>query len=287
LKLLCSSVGTLQYSPAQNRGGIVPAQSHDFDSWFPRFADNLRRQPLGNPITRLLELDREINPYFVTFSVYWYCVPGLTVADRGKRAGEAALSRLRTIPKQLLEVAEDMRWVLGCKLPSPWGNQLRELIAKEAVLASKAGEMQSLPALCEGAAPLFERWYQILKDQTSGKRNSRAAYGIILWLHLTHKIPVATAGRILESLLDCGGRAFGKPDTMLHWDAVDRSADRYRKRFPQDYERRLGEASRSRGPLSDVELMMWRRLEPIDRLSIIETLRPRFVGEVQRARGKA
>jgi len=261
------------------------AQRHEFDQWFFWFADNLQREPLGNPVTRLLDLDREINPYFITLAVYWYCVPSFTVADRGKRMAEAALSRLRTIPDQLLSVAKDMRWVLGCKLPPPLGNQVRELIAKDADLISKAGELQLLPALCESAAPQFARWHQILKSQTSGKRNLRAAYRMILWLHLAPKIPSATAGGILESLVGCADRAFGKPDRMLHWHAVEKSADRYRQHFPQDYERRLGEASHSRGLLSEEETAIWNRLDSIDRQSIIESLRTRVSREVQRAQG--
>lgn len=260
-------------------------QPHDLDRWFSRFADELQRASLENPIMRLLDLDREINPYFVTFAVYWYCVPGRTLADRGKRTAEAALSRLRTIPKQLRAVADDMRWVLECKLPPPWGNQLRELVAKEPVLLSRAGEMQSLPAKCDGAAALFESWHRILKNQTSGKRDARAAYGIILWLHLKQRIPRATAGRIFENLLDCADRAFGKPETILRWQAIDKSAQRYRERFPQDYERRFGEASRSRGLLSKQEHSMWRRLNPTDRLSIVESLRLRFAPEIQRTQG--
>ena len=56
---------------------------HDLDSWFLRFAKQLGETRGGNPMVQLIEADPKINPYFVTFALYWCRVPGLTLAEKG------------------------------------------------------------------------------------------------------------------------------------------------------------------------------------------------------------
>jgi hypothetical protein len=266
------------HGPGRRQLGL-PLYRHDLESWFSRFAANLKEVPNGNPMTDLMDADAEINPYFLTFGLYWFRVPGRTVADRGHRLARTALARISKLPSRLREDAGEIRWVLNTKFPPPLGRQLQELSSKVSSIGSLE-EMEGIAGACERGAPMFENLFDVLRDQASGKRNPRSAYATILYLHVAPKITKRKIGKMLSVLVDCADATFGLPQRFLEPRTFELGRKRYQERHPEDYRRRRGEAERSRGPLSPEEAVMWHRLNDDDCLSIIESLRPRFNLEV-------
>jgi hypothetical protein len=273
----------VNFVPNKAAKAALWSYQHDLEGWFSRFAEHLNKVHGGNPIARLMDADREINPYFITFALYWYLVPGLTLADRGLSDAGVALGRTRDAKKNLRLNAEALRWIAGFKFPPPWGKQLRELRTRSAPKSSRK-RLTEIAAACEEGASLLELREVILNKMTSGKRKLRNAYVAVLWTAMTTKIGKGRAGSILTALIDCADEAFGNCPAWQEWETFELAAKRYREMFPRDFETRMGEVRRSRQRLPAHIAEMWRRLDSSDCKNIVDSLRPRFQKEVSRLR---
>jgi hypothetical protein len=263
----------------------LPLYDYDLSKWFVRFASCLRAAPGGNPMARMLDKDPECSPYFVIFGLYWYRVPGRTLAEKGRRDTLNALRLTRSLSRRLQQNGADLRRVTAFKFPPPWGRQLRELRVRRA-RRSSAATLRQIAADCERGARLLAARENILREQTSARRKPRNAMAMVLWLHMCEKLGKQTAGALLTTLVDCADAAFDISEPMQQWAKFDLACKRYLERFPQDYQRRQREAKRSREKLPPQQAAMWRRLNPDDCRSIVQSLQPRFDREVLRIKGR-
>ena len=234
-------------------------------------------------MARLMETDRGINPYFITFALYWYRVPGLTLAEKGLTDAENVLDLVRDTKEHLREGADELRRVAEFKFPPPWGKQLRELRTRFAS-ESSLKKLTEIAATCEEGVSLLEGREAILNKMTSGKRKPRNAYAAVLWTAMTTKIRKSRAGSILKALIDCTDEAFGNDPAWEEWEKFELAAKRYRESFPRDFETRRAEAQRSRQRCPPHIVEMWCRLNSADCRTIVDSLRPRFEKEVSRLR---
>jgi hypothetical protein len=261
-----------------------PPYAHDLEAWFSKFASCARSMPGGNPFVQMLDSDPECNPYYITFGLYWYRVPGLTLVDRGRRDALNALSQTRATIRRLGKLTDELREIAAFKFPPPLGRQLRELRVLRAPKSTVTALMQ-IAASCNRGTKLLAARESILKELTSDKRKRRNVYAAVVWWHMREGMGKAKVGSLLSTLVECADEAFGEDHPRpQQWEKFDLAQKRYCAQFPQDFKRRVGEAKRNREKLPPEVAAMWRRLNSDDCRSIVQGLRPIFDREVGRLR---
>lgn len=274
--------------PARSSHHRIGEYTHDLDGWIKRFAKQLKGAPGGNPIERLLKLDPECNPYFLTFLVYWYRTPGPTLAERSVDRARSVTRRMKSVPARLREIVTDLRSLADLRVPPQFGFQTGELITAPSPSTehnSPGKQLTELARECESVSAIVDRVLAAIRDQASLKRNPRNVYEVLLFVHLCTKLGSEAIAPIALALLDCADVAFayGLDDTqsVQQWASIKQSEQRFRERLPGVYEWLAGRARRNRKMMSAEETQRWSRLSKDDCTSIAADLRPRFDREIQ------
>jgi hypothetical protein len=242
-------------------------------AWIPRFAANVRNcedvwTVLSHP---------QCNPSFVVSCVFLYSIPQ---PERIGRAFEKARAdRKQTLKdiKKLHKAAAALERLAGMRWKQPFGSELRELAAGHPNLAAanpddflkSAGELRRHVVLAE-------EMVGVLKKHADARRNYRAAYLIMLLCHLEalrSKNPSALA----ISLLDCAQGAFDGPAPKYQsTNSVEMTRSRYRMKFPAEYAKLQGLATRNAGQAPAEESLLWTDLDDASVSAIAESLWPRI-----------
>jgi hypothetical protein len=234
---------------------------HDLRGWLSAFAKRLDRNSNLSPLAALTSKSKDVNLFFVVFTLYWYRVPGDTRHELSVSKAKRGMVQLAKTIRHLSRNATELRGLHEeLRFKDPFGYQIRERLAAAGLAGEPGSRFLPIASTLDEASRNLAVISDGLKDIASLKRNARVSLEVLLWTHLKSTVGLSHTRRFLPLLVYAADAAFGRETTVEVAEAVEQAVVRHKKLFPAEYRRLHDRALRNRKELSSNELRYWNSL---------------------------
>ena len=214
---------------------------------------------------RLLQVDPECNPYFLTFLLYRLCAPASGSTEKAVQNARTRLQEFKGLPGLLHEAEIRLDALASFRVAASLGSRTAELIAAVSPRRRPSPqEMAKFASQCGRMAAFTEQVVSALKHETHGNRDPRHVYQVALKVHLLAGLKPRLVPDLAQELLDCADAAFGHDKERRDWDSIIRATDRFKDENPAYYEKLRQRYSNNRGITRQNDTEKWLRLNDKD-----------------------